>query len=248
MNEAIVGKLRTLAALERKMGADSARETGMKLVRIGGRVLCLLLLACALPCQAQENKAEQKLFELLGFDTFSASFEQRLYNEKSEVVEVSEGLVWISRPRMFRWEYSSPTRQILVSNGQDFVNYDLDLKQAAVSPLSDAIGQLPMVLLLGQDFPREHYTVQFLPKSDGYYWLVLSPQSVDSDFSQLRLAYRGQAIRRIELMDRLSQKSVVEFSERKINKKLRSSTYHLYLPPDVDVAGSFSIFQQTTPH
>ncbi len=217
-------------------------------MRISGCVFCFILLACALPCQAQESEAEQKLLELLNFDTFSAAFAQRLFSERLEIIESSRGLVWISRPRMFRWEYSSPTQQILVSNGQELINYDPDLKQASVSPLADAMGHLPMILLLGKGVPREYYSVQFQSRSDGLDWLILSPRGGDSDFVRLRLAYRGKAIKRMELIDQLSQKSVIDFFAQKFDRTIDPSVFRLYLPPDVDVAGGFSVPQQSTPH
>ena len=77
-----------------------------------------------------------------GLQTLSADFEQTLYDAKGSLTQTAQGRLSIQRPGRFRWDYSSPYRQLVLGDGQRLWTYDADLEQATVKPQEDALAGL----------------------------------------------------------------------------------------------------------
>ena len=71
--------------------------------------------------------------------------------------EQLQGQFTFARPGKFRWLYSKPYEQILVSDGEKFYLYDKDLEQVTVRKLGDAIGASPAAILFGNNDFEKHY-------------------------------------------------------------------------------------------
>ena len=53
----------------------------------------------------------------------------------------------LARPDRFRWRYSEPYEQVIVSDGKAVWIYDADLKQVTVRPMGQAMAGSPALLL-----------------------------------------------------------------------------------------------------
>ncbi len=68
-----------------------------------------------------------------GLESFSADFSQ-VVKQEGEVVQQSTGTVQLKKPLKFRWDYQSPEKMQLISDGKKFYHYDIDLAQVTVKP------------------------------------------------------------------------------------------------------------------
>ena len=58
--------------------------------------------------------------------------ENRALDDSRKTIQESKGRLWIERPNKFRWNYESPAKQQIVSDGTRLWIYDEDLKQVTV--------------------------------------------------------------------------------------------------------------------
>ncbi len=68
---------------------------------------------------------------------FSGRFTQKTIYADSNETTLSLGLIWIKGPDKMRWEYQSPEKQILVSDGKTVWYYTPDLNQVMIGKVND---------------------------------------------------------------------------------------------------------------
>ncbi len=97
--------------------------------------------------------------------TFQADFSQ-VVEQDGKVVQQSKGTVWLKKPLKFRWNYQTPDVMQLVSDGQQFYHYDVDLAQVTTKPVSEVTGSALSTLLNDQQQLDEVFNVQSLAAAD----------------------------------------------------------------------------------
>lgn len=191
------------------------------------------------PAPARAADADQGLERLQSFlaetTTFQAHFRQTIVEAGDRVVEDSSGTVAMQRPGRFRWDYTRPFARVIVADGTRVWLYEADLSQVTVRPLRAGIGDTPAALLTGQQDVLQRFSLVRSWASDGLVWVALRPKAADSDFAELRLAFDGKRLARLDLDDRLGQQTRVEFTEVKLNPRLDPGTFTFTVPPGADV-------------
>ena len=195
---------------------------------------CLLLAAA--PAAAGEAMERLKAFtdELR---TFSAGFVQTLYDENQEPVQRSEGVAWLERPGLFRWEYREPYTQVIVADGERLWIYDADLEQVTVRDTGRALATAPIMLLSGKAPLEEQFEMRELGAREGLQWVELRPRVADSDFERIFLGLDGRTLQVMELRDRFDQATQIRFHHVEINPEIRASRFEFTPPEGVDVIG-----------
>lgn len=187
-----------------------------------------------------EDRPNQLDNFLQGLETFSAAFEQTLFNQHGEELEKSVGVMHIRRPGMFHWAYWEPYVQYLISDGVNLWIYDEDLEQVTIRNISNVIEESPAAILGGDIDIDAHYVVINLDieGSDGIDWLELTPRDVESQYSAIRLGFQeGQLVRMI-LFDNLGQTTQIKLLDMKRNNKLNIELFQFTVPEGVDVIDS----------
>jgi len=100
----------------------------------------------------------------------------------------------LKRPGKFIWNYTSPSPQRIVADGQSIWLYDIELEQVTVSPLSEQGAGTPLSLLMGDKPLEQEFELKPLGQSDGIDWVELKPKSSDSDFELVYLGLKGGAL------------------------------------------------------
>ena len=197
-------------------------------------------LACLLlsPRASAESAAERVDRYLAAVETLRGSFEQEIVDATGTVREVATGTLAIGKPGRFRWDYLSPSPQLLVSDGQTIWLYDEELEQVTVRKAGDTLTATPASLLSGRDKASDRFTVTAGEPRDGLEWVNLAPRLEDTDFREVRLGFRGDSLRRMELEDRLGQTTRITFSDLQRNVELPPGLFDFEPPPGVDVVGS----------
>ena len=169
--------------------------------------------------------------------TMSANFVQTLRADDNEVLQESKGHFYLNRPGKFRWNYSTPYQQEIVSDGEHVWVYDVDLKQVTVQKQSASSNNTPMALMEGTLKLKQAYDVSELDHRDGIYRLKLSSKSKDVDFSELIVGVDEQGLQFMQLRDQFEQTTDIVFGELELNKKLASDLFEFTPPEGVDVYG-----------
>lgn len=174
---------------------------------------------------------------LNGMQGLQAQFHQTLADSKGVTTAESNGTLAISRPNRFRWDYTDPYKQLIVSDGTRIWLYDADLEQVTVRRLDDSISATPAMLLSGDGKLADNFTVTQTVQDGAVEWVQLEPKSNDTDFKWVRLGFTGDALRYMQLGDKLGQKTLLEFSKFERNPKLDPARFDFKVPPGADVIG-----------
>ncbi len=199
--------------------------------------LCALALLGALSLPLAAASAEESPIEafLAEFTTMAADFEQRLLGASGELLENSSGTVRLRRPGMFSWLYREPYVQQIVSDGETLWVYEEDLEQVTISDAPAAAGDSPILALHGGFNVPAHYEVTQLDNEDGLSWWELTPKDPQAQYRALRLAFAGNELRRITLLDGLGQQVLLTLRNIRRNPRLDLKDFQFVPAPGVDV-------------
>lgn len=175
---------------------------------------------------------------LNGLKSFEAQFRQSLRDSTGRVREEAGGRLYLEKPGRFRWEYSRPNEQLIVSDGKNLWLYDVDLEQVTVKPLDDSLASTPALLLAGQTSVAESFEVRSTSSSGQMKWYELAPRQQDTDFTRLKLGFERGELKAMELEDKLRQRTSIEFSGVKRNARMSEALFAFSPPQGVDVIGT----------
>ena len=145
----------------------------------------------------------------------SASFTQTVTNiNKPGPAKASSGEFSFNRPRQFRFDYKKPFEQTIVADGKTLWMYDADLNQVTRRPQADALSATPAALVassnsiesLGKQFRLEN-----VPAKDKLEWVKAIPRQANSQIQDVMIGFDAGQLRRLEIVDRFGQRSVMEF-------------------------------------
>ena len=95
------------------------------------RILVAFLLLCAAVSAHADGVGDLEAF-YNNVDSLSAQFEQEQKDDSGQMLQQASGTFLLSRPDRFRWEYTAPYKQVIVSDGETFRFYDVDLAQVTI--------------------------------------------------------------------------------------------------------------------
>ena len=198
-----------------------------------GRLLVAGLLS--LSCTTVAAGAGERLDAYLsGLDTVASRFEQRLFDESRKLLERARGTVLIDRPGRFRFDYTDPP-QLIVGDGARVWIYDPELAQVTVRDLDAALGSTPAVLLTSGRPVAEGFRVEELAVGANVDVFALEPKAEDASFIQIRLAFAGGELRRMELDDQFGQTTLLTFHDIQRRPDLPADAFTFTPPAGVDV-------------
>jgi outer membrane lipoprotein carrier protein len=196
-------------------------------------ILCLLLVA---PGPGEARAAGDALQGLLAeLRTFDARFEQTVEDERGRPLETSHGRFYLQRPDRFRWSYTAPYVQEIVSDGEEVWVYDSELAQVTVRSARQALANAPGLLLSAGRPLDEEFEVKELGPRDGVQWFELSARSADAPFRQVRVGLQSRGLVALELLDAFGQTTRLRFRDGVRNPRLDPSLFLFEVPAGVDV-------------
>lgn len=157
-------------------------------------------------------------------------------------VKTSSGIFEFQRPGKFRFVYQRPYEQWLIADGKTLWLYDLDLQQVTARPQTQALGTSPAALLTssqGIGGLQKDFALEDQPEAEGLSWVQATPRAADAPLTLVRAGLRltdtGVDLVRLDVLDRLGQRSVLTFSGAANNIDLPSSLFVFHPPAGVDV-------------
>ena len=144
------------------------------------------------------------------------------------------GNVSLQRPNNFRWNITSPSEQLIVTDGSALWVYDKDLEQVTRQSTDQQVGNTPALLLSGDPSKiAKNFKITQPNATKNYY--VLYPKSSGSNFNSLAVSFNGGKPVMMVLNDSLGQVTSIKFSNVKTNTSIPSSQFKFTPPKGVDV-------------
>lgn len=173
--------------------------------------------------------------DLKGLD---GRFEQKVFDDRGRLKETSTGRVALSRPDLFRWEYTKPYPQLIVADGAKVWVHDPDLEQVTVRQQGAEERNSPLAALLDPAQREERFRIADAGASDGLEWLRLTPANPDdASFKSARLGFNDGSLVRMDVTDGLGQRTTIAFSGWKRNPDFAATTFRFKPPAGADVIG-----------
>lgn len=174
-----------------------------------------------------------------GLKGLEGQFSQQVFDARGKVKETSSGKVALSAPRLFRWEYVRPHPQLIVADGKKVWVYEPDLSQATVREQGEQEQNSPLTALINPALLDRQYDVseEAAPR-DGMQWLSLTPKvNTEASFQYAALGFGKEGLGRMEVVDAVGQRTVIDFTGWKRNPSFAANTFRYTPGKDVDVVG-----------
>lgn len=182
---------------------------------------------------ALADGVEQLKTFLKGLDSFRSEFKQTIV--QGEKKEKSTGELTLQRPGKFRWDYEEPYPHLVLADSKYVWIYDPDLEQVTRRGQAPALEGTPAQLLTN-DVPLEkNFTLSDKGSKEGMIWVELLPKDKDSQYIRFELAFKGNDLRLMRIIDKFNQNTDIEFSKIERNPKLEDDHFVFEPPEGVDV-------------
>ncbi|MDD3815369.1 MAG: outer membrane lipoprotein carrier protein LolA [Desulfocapsaceae bacterium] len=168
--------------------------------------------------------------------SLSFHFTQSTEGELSGRPQQGSGTAWFVKEKKspgapgtvgkMRWDYTTPDKQILISDGVNFSMYFAKLEQMIVSPAETMRTDITYAFFTGtgnllKDFSISAPNPEFTPKKEdaGRYKVIkLIPKENQSQVSEIHLWVTPDSlIQRMEILDYFDTRTTLEFSDLKVN-------------------------------
>lgn len=170
-------------------------------------------------------------------NSFQGQFIQIVYDENGEVIQEAEGDVALDKPGKFRWQYTQPYPQLILADGEYLWIYDEELLQASAKPIDTALGNAPIMLLTNVRPLEDDFDIKDAGIKEGLNWVELTPLVQDTEFHKIHIGLDEQGVKKMELQDHFSQKTVIEFTNLKTNVAFAPDQFKFIAAEGVDVVG-----------
>ena len=164
-----------------------------------------------------------------------AEFTQTVSAKSGRKPQRSSGTFAFSRPGKFRWIYDKPYYQLLVSDGERLWIHDRDLNQVTVKRVGSALGSSPAALLAGDNAFEKNFSVKNAGNAEGLEWIEATPNQPDGSFEHVRIGFRDNLPRAMELKDSFGQTTQLAFVALQANPVLDATLFRFTAPPGADV-------------
>ncbi len=207
-----------------------------KYIQLLGLVLLTSLFTTA---QAATNARKNLDRFFTSVTTMQGSFIQQLYGKDGTVKETTRGQLYLQRPGKFRWIYTGPEAQQIISDGKNIWIYDQELDQVTVRPLNQTISSTPAVILMQKSIPDSQFKVTEMDdNTSNWDWFYLQPHRKNVDFKAVQLGMDNQGqLQQMVLYDKIGQKTVITFKATS-NQPINARQFSFTPPAGVDVIGT----------
>lgn len=198
----------------------------------------LLILSLIVPLNAYAGEGRVLLDKFLTeTQTMSAHFKQTLKSAEGGMLQESAGTFYLQRPGKFRWNYTEPYPQEIVSDGERVWIYDVDLEQVTVQKQGTGRDNTPMALLQNRQRLEDAFEIHERGQEDGVYRIELLNKQLDTDFDRVMLGLDDKGLRFLQLHDQFDQTTHIFFTDLKSNPELEPLLFEFTPPEGVDVFG-----------
>lgn len=204
------------------------------------KLVCFYILVVSGGVSASNTPAQVQLESFLkNMSSLSADFEQNLYDHYGDKLQQSTGSFSMKRPGKFRWDYTLPYAQNIISNGKKIWMYDSELEQVNVRPYSQILASSPISLLDKNQSLSVEFIVESMPSAKMLQWVKLLPKAEENDFKEIQIGLKDGKIKIMRFVDNFDQSTEIKFERLEVNPVISSNKFEFIIPEGVDVMGDF---------
>lgn len=185
----------------------------------------------------------QKKYE--GINNFHADFVQEAEVRALKKTQKAFGEVWFKKPGKMRWNYYSPTKDTIVSDGNNLWYYIEQENQVLESKLKDLNGgdTSSTTLLSGLGKIKELFKVKLITdpalQSKTGYLLELIPKDIDEDEIKNKIIINvnksDSLVSTIYLFDPFGNQTKVSLIKTELNKKMSDKIFDFKPPKGAEI-------------
>jgi len=198
----------------------------------------LYFLMFSISSMASAGAGKERLNDFFSdVSAIRADFKQQVLGKDKQNLQETSGQMLLLRPGRFRWDYTKPYEQQIISNGKKVWLYDVDLEQVTVKAVDGVLGSTPALLLSSNTPIEDNFTVNELGVEQNLQWIELLPLQKESGFERLVLAFDDVNLVSMELHDAFGQLTRLLFSNIERNPDIDPDKFDFTPPENVDVIG-----------
>lgn len=202
-----------------------------------GLLMLVAVAACAGASAAHATGMDQLKAFLDGAKTGRATFRQVVAGKGQRGAQEATGTFTFQRPGKFRWAYEKPFEQLIVGDGGKLWIYDRDLNQVIVRTLDVALGSSPAALLAGDNALQKNFELVDAGTGEDLELVDATPKTPDTGFLRVRIGFRGNLPRVMELRDTFGNVTSLTFGSFERNPVLDAALFKFVPPNGADVVG-----------
>ena len=207
----------------------------IKSIKMVQYLLLLPMLLIMQPAKADGMASVKNFYEKT--QAMRANFYQVVTDKQGRKVQEVHGAMQLKRPNKFRWDYSKPFEQQIISDGRQVWLYDTELAQVTVRELGKAIGSSPAALLAGDSEVDKSFKLANAQAQGGLDWVSASPKDKESGFEKILLGFKDNKLQEMSLLDSFGHQTKIVFSQLEVNPTLDEKSFLFKPPQGVDVVG-----------
>lgn len=202
-------------------------------------MLTMLIFISGIMQPVWAGEGRQKLNEFFTtMNTMQSGFTQEVFDERGQLKQKSSGVVFVQRPGRFRWQYSAPNTHLIVADGKNVWEHDIELEQVTVKPSRQALSAAPIGMLMSKQPVEKQFKVTEMQAQDSNLeWFKLIPHKRDFGFSSMNLGVNKTGIQEMVLEDNLGQQTYIRFQGMKTNNPIDAKRFQFQLPANTDLIG-----------
>ncbi len=201
------------------------------------------LIILTVPAQAEltlEAVVDQIQQKYNATNTLEANFTQTAYNNALNQTQTAQGILYIKKPGMMRWDYISPEKQSFILNDRIFWWYTPQNKQVIKKEAKSAFdSNLPLAFISGIGRLSQDFNIKFAAEQhpQGSYVLSLIPKKPQVNLNKMLLKVNDEQfdIQAVIMYDFYENVTTIKFDKHKINTPIDTARFHFEVPPGVRV-------------
>ena len=172
-----------------------------------------------------------------GIQDIQANFTQFTTSASIKETQKAEGVVYFKKPGMMKWEYKSPGKDIIVSDGMTIWIYQQDIGQVMVGNALDNGTSISNNFLAGMGNLKKDFTIELAEGDNNAHLLKLNPKTAQPNLQKLYIAVDKKTflVIRTIVYDMLNNETKVIFEKIKTNQSLSGSIFKFEIPEGVKV-------------
>ena len=185
----------------------------------------LLLTNSVVASEQDKQQLRRQLDSLLNYH---ASFTQRVIDVNNQLIQASEGSIWLVKPAKFRWQYNDEDAAIIVADGENVYNIDGFVEQVSIFSQSEITMNNPFMLMISDD-PSIWQDIDVTYKAPAY---KIESKSPDAALRVLTLMFGDEGLLELHSVDNQGQKNHLIFDDIVINQPVDANLFKVDIPDD----------------
>ena len=167
--------------------------------------------------------------------SFRGQFVQKVSDQDGNTIQEVKGHMLFKKPNFFKWVYSEPFKNKIISDGEFLYLYDPDLKQVIITKLSRLGNSSPAMLLVSENVKNLFDTEKFYDEKNLVWFKSLPKNPNTSSFKEVLIRYDENKLKRMKILDNFDHITDISFLNIIQNESINDAVFLFNLPEGVDV-------------